>query len=104
MVNAIQVMSAVEERPRDLLVFTREEKGDVLVGVEDSGVGIDANVAERVFEAFQTTKPTGMGLGLSISRSIIQAHGGCIWAEANPCSGATFYFTLKNQRAGAEAS
>jgi signal transduction histidine kinase len=72
----------------------RHESDRVLVSVQDFGVGIDPENANRLFSAFYTTKPDGMGMGLSISRSIIEAHGGRIWATGNPVSGATFRFTL----------
>jgi signal transduction histidine kinase len=66
----------------------------VLVAVEDAGVGIDVTKAARLFDAFFTTKPGGMGMGLSISRSIIERHGGRLWATPNPTHGTTFHFTL----------
>jgi len=66
----------------------------VVVDVRDSGIGLDPHHAERVFEAFYTTKSEGMGMGLSISRSIVEAHGGRLWASANEPSGAVFQFTL----------
>jgi signal transduction histidine kinase len=66
----------------------------VLVAVQDSGIGLDPQSMERLFEAFYTTKPEGMGMGLSISRSIIEAHGGRLWPAANGDYGATFQFTL----------
>jgi hypothetical protein len=66
----------------------------VLVAVQDSGPGLEATMLERVFESFYTTKPTGLGLGLSICRSIIEAHGGRLWASTNQRRGATFQFTL----------
>ena len=66
----------------------------ILVSVQDSGVGIDPEQMDRVFNAFFTTKPDGMGMGLSICRSIIEAHGGELWALPNARSGATFEFTV----------
>ena len=71
----------------------RSEGDQVRVAVQDSGVGIDQKV-ERIFDAFHTTKPGGMGMGLSISRSIVESHGGRLWATANDGPGATFIFTL----------
>jgi signal transduction histidine kinase len=69
----------------------------VLVAVQDSGIGLDRESLERVFEAFYSTKPEGMGMGLSISRSIIEAHGGRLWPTANDDHGATFRFTLPTE-------
>ena len=69
-------------------------RGQVLVSVRDSGTGLDPQHLEQVFEAFYTTKAEGVGMGLSISRSIIEAHGGRLWASCNPGPGATFQFTL----------
>ena len=93
--NGIQAMSAVEGRKRNLIVRTQRGEGDqVRVAVQDSGVGIDPLNAERIFDAFHTTKPGGMGMGLSISRSIVESHGGRLWAAANDGPGATFQFTL----------
>ena len=94
-VNALDAMGAPNEGPRQLLISTgKGEKSGVLVAVQDSGPGLEAAMLERVFESFYTTKPTGLGLGLSICRSIIEAHGGRLWASANQRRGATFQFTL----------
>jgi signal transduction histidine kinase len=76
------------------LISTEQDHTDVLVAVRDSGPGIDPSHLERVFDAFYTTKSSGMGMGLSICRSIIEAHGGRLWAEANEPRGAIFQFTL----------
>ena len=93
--NGIEAMQSVTDRPRDLLVRSREdETQQVLVSVADCGVGISAENADRLFNAFFTTKANGMGMGLSICRSIIEAHGGRLWASANLPHGATFQFTL----------
>ena len=82
--NGIEAMKEVTDRPRELLIRSRpEESSQVLVSVQDSGIGLDEQSLERVFEAFYTTKPEGMGMGLSISRSIIEAHGGRLWPVAN---------------------
>jgi PAS domain S-box-containing protein len=95
LMNGIQAMSAVTGRRRELRIRTREHGPDqILVAVEDSGIGIDPEKADQVFNAFFTTKPDGMGMGLSICRSIIEAHGGRLWATANVPHGATFQFTL----------
>jgi PAS domain S-box-containing protein len=94
-INAIEAMSAVDEDARELLIGTaRHEPDGVLVTVQDSGPGLAPEAIERIFEAFYTTKPTGLGMGLSICRSIIEAHGGRLWASAPADHGAIFHFTL----------
>ncbi len=94
-VNAIEAMSEVSERRREVLITSgKAESGDVLVAVRDSGPGLAPADLERVFEAFHTTKPNGLGMGLSICRSIIESHGGKLWASANSPNGAVFQFTL----------
>jgi PAS domain S-box-containing protein len=94
-VNAIDAMSAVDDRPRELkIVSRRQDEGGVAVDVRDTGTGLDPERAERIFEAFYTTKPQGLGIGLSISRSIIEAHGGRLWAAPNAPHGAVFGFSL----------
>ena len=93
--NAAEAMSAVDEGARELLISTEQSRTNgVLVAVRDSGPGIDPEHIERVFEAFYTTKSSGVGMGLSICRSIIDAHGGRLWADANEPRGAVFQFTL----------
>jgi C4-dicarboxylate-specific signal transduction histidine kinase len=93
--NAIEAMGSVEAGARELLISTeKRQTNDILVAVHDSGPGIDPECLERVFEAFYSTKSGGMGMGLSICRSIIDAHGGRLWAEANEPGGAVFQFTL----------
>ena len=93
--NAVEAMSSVEEGARELSISTEQSQtGGVLVAVRDSGPGIDPEHLERVFEAFYTTKTSGVGMGLSICRSIIDAHGGRLWADANEPRGAVFQFTL----------
>ena len=94
-VNAVQAMSSVSEGARDLLISTGTAESDrVLVAVRDSGPGLPPSSAERLFEAFYTTKADGMGMGLSICRSMIEAHGGRLWASANEPHGAVFQFTV----------
>jgi C4-dicarboxylate-specific signal transduction histidine kinase len=94
-VNAAEAMRSVDERARELLIGTEYgQAGGVLVTVRDSGPGIDRKHLERVFEAFYTTKSSGVGMGLSICRSIIDAHGGRMWADLNAARGAVFQFTL----------
>jgi PAS domain S-box-containing protein len=93
--NAVEAMGPVEVGARELVISTEQTKtGGALVAVRDSGPGIDPAHLERVFEAFYTTKSSGTGMGLSICRSIIDAHGGRLWAEANESRGAVFRFTL----------
>ena len=94
-VNAVEAMSAVHDRTRELTIVSRQDGSNaVVVEVRDSGNGLDAQRAEQVFEAFYTTKAEGIGIGLSISRSIIEAHGGRLWASANAPHGAIFRFSL----------
>ena len=93
--NAVDAMRSVNEGTRELLITTEQtQDGDVLVSVRDTGPGIDPAHIERVFEPFYTSKPSGVGMGLSICRSIIDAHGGRLWAETNKSKGAVFQFTL----------
>jgi signal transduction histidine kinase len=113
--NAIQAMSGTTEGPREMQVTSekvsakqsgykpesQEQRGlanvewsHVLITVRDSGPGLDTQVVNRLFEAFYTTKPQGLGIGLTISRSIIEAHGGKLWAKSNMPPGAIFQFTL----------
>ncbi len=87
-------MASVTDRPRELKVRSRREGETVLVAIEDSGAGIDPAHLDQLFTAFFTTKPSGMGMGLSICRSIIEAHGGKLWAARNVGVGATFQFTV----------
>jgi C4-dicarboxylate-specific signal transduction histidine kinase len=93
--NGIEAMQSVTDRPRELVIRSRQdETGQVLVTVADCGVGISAADADRLFSPFFTTKSSGMGMGLSICRSIMEAHGGRLWATANLPHGAEFQFTL----------
>jgi C4-dicarboxylate-specific signal transduction histidine kinase len=94
MMNAIEAMTQVTT-PRELLISSgADDAKGVVVVVRDSGAGLDSKSLERLFEPFYTTKPQGMGMGLAISRSIMQAHGGRLWATANESRGAVFRFTL----------
>jgi PAS domain S-box-containing protein len=94
-INAFEAMSGISEGVRELLISTRKAEPDgVLVAVRDSGPGLAPATLERLFESFYTTKPGGLGLGLSICRSIIEAHGGRLWACANVPCGAIFQFTV----------
>jgi C4-dicarboxylate-specific signal transduction histidine kinase len=93
--NGVEAMQSVTDRPRELVIRSRQdETQQVLVSVTDCGVGISAENADRLFNAFFTTKSSGMGIGLSICRSIMEAHGGRLWATENVPHGATFQFTL----------
>jgi PAS domain S-box-containing protein len=116
LINGIQAMSEVDEGPRELEVCSEQvsgrysglkpenyeqsslasaERTDVLITVRDSGPGLDPQTVDRLFEPFYTSKPEGLGMGLTISRSIIEAHGGRLWAKANAPRGAVFQFTLQ---------
>jgi PAS domain S-box-containing protein len=100
--NAMDAMKSVSDRPRVLRIQTQRHAGRaVLSTVEDSGIGLDPEHIEQLFEPFYTTKAHGFGMGLSISRSIIEAHGGRLWAEPNRSAGATFRFTLPAEDSGA---
>src|SRR3984893_8423325 len=94
LINGVEAMAPIMDRPRELLIRSGHEAGEVYVAVRDSGIGIDAKTAEQLFSAFFTTKPSGMGMGLSISRSIIRAHGGRLWVSPNPEHGAAFRITV----------
>jgi C4-dicarboxylate-specific signal transduction histidine kinase len=93
--NAVEAMSSVEQGLRELSISTEQQQsGGVLVSVRDSGPGVAPECIGRVFDALYTTKSGGLGMGLSICRSIINAHGGRLWAEANASRGTVFQFTL----------
>jgi signal transduction histidine kinase len=87
-------MGSVEAEPRELLISSEQDHTGVLVAVRDSGPGIHPADLDRVFESFYTTKPNGTGMGLSICRSIIEAHGGRLWATGCEPQGALFQFTI----------
>jgi len=92
MLNAIEAM---QDTGGELTVASKKcEDGQIGISVSDSGVGLSIDEAERIFEAFFTTKPQGTGMGLSISRRIIESHGGRLWASPNTGRGTTFQFTL----------
>jgi C4-dicarboxylate-specific signal transduction histidine kinase len=93
--NAVEAMAGMSQASRNLLITTgKAESGGVLVSVRDTGPGLPPAALEHLFEPFNTTKPNGMGMGLSICRSIVEAHGGRLWAGANTPHGAVFQFTL----------
>ena len=100
LLNAVEAMGSVEAKPRELLISTKQDHTGVLVAVRDSGPGIDAAQLDRVFDAFYSTKSSGTGMGLSICRSIIDAHGGRLWAETNEPHGTIFQFTLPGAQVG----
>jgi signal transduction histidine kinase len=100
--NASDAMSAVNDRPRQLQIRTERCTGDqVRLTVQDAGIGLDPQAMDRLFQAFYTTKNDGMGIGLSISRSIIERHHGRLWAEPNDGPGATFSFSIPSRNGGA---
>ena len=93
--NASDAMSGVDDRPRQLVIRTaRDEDDRVRLAVRDAGIGFDPQAVDRLFDAFYTTKNDGMGIGLSVSRSIIESHHGRLWAEPNDGPGATFSFSI----------
>jgi signal transduction histidine kinase len=93
-INGIEAMQPVTDRPRELMIQTRGEARQILVTVSDHGVGVAAENADRLFDAFYTTKSSGMGMGLSICRSIVDSHGGRLSVVGDAGPGATFQFTL----------
>jgi PAS domain S-box-containing protein len=102
-INGADAMSSVTDRPRILRIESQiDESGKMLVAIEDAGTGLDPNVADRIFEPLITTKPNGMGMGLSICRSIVEAHGGRLWASPGSSYGAVFQFTMPTLKAVGE--
>lgn len=102
-INGFEAMKDVEAGSRALVLLTSKDVPDTItVAVQDSGIGIEPENLQRIFDGFFTTKPEGMGMGLSINRSIAEAHGGRIWATQNPDRGATFYFTLPIHEEGSK--
>jgi PAS domain S-box-containing protein len=100
--NALDAMSAVEDRPRQLVIRTEQDEGDLVrLTMQDTGVGLDSQNLERLFDAFYTTKSSGMGMGLSVCRSIIERHRGRLWAAPNDGPGATFSFSIPHGFEGA---
>jgi PAS domain S-box-containing protein len=101
LLNASDAMSGVDDRPRKLVIRTERDEGDcVRLSVQDTGVGFDPQDLGRLFEAFYTTKSNGMGIGLSVSRSIIESHQGRLWASPNDGPGATFSFSIPHASRG----
>src|SRR5216683_2906260 len=95
LLNASEAMSGVDDRPRQLVIRTARDEGDrVRLSVQDAGVGVEPQGVDKLFEAFYTTKSGGMGIGLSVSRSIIESHHGRLWAAPNDGPGATFSFSI----------
>jgi C4-dicarboxylate-specific signal transduction histidine kinase len=102
LMNGIEAMSSVNDRPRQLVVRSElQDSGQIHVSVGDSGIGLSAEVLSRLFEPFFTTRSKGIGMGLPTSRSIIEAHGGKLWAEPNDAHGAIFQFTLPSAESAA---
>jgi len=98
MLNAIEAM---KDAGGDLTIRSRgNPEGRLLVSISDTGIGLPAGSAEQIFEPFHTTKPQGTGMGLTITRSIVEAYGGRLWATANPGMGATFHFILPCEAEG----
>jgi len=103
MLNGIEAMADLST-PGKLTLTSRREDGQVLISVVDVGTGIKPEQAEHIFNPFVTSKPQGTGMGLAISRSIIESHGGCLWATPNSGPGTTFQFTLPIETTATEAA
>jgi signal transduction histidine kinase len=101
LLNASEAMSLVADRPRQLVIRTEDEGDRVRLSVRDAGVGFEPDRVDKLFEAFYTTKTDGMGMGLSVSRSIIESHHGRLWAARNEGPGATFSFSIPCEPAAA---
>jgi signal transduction histidine kinase len=104
MLNGIEAMKDIGSGGELTIKSQKEADGQVLVSVRDTGVGLRPEHAEQIFNAFFTTKPEGTGMGLAISRSIIESHGGHLWATSNAGRGATFQFTLPVEVTAQEAA
>lgn len=103
--NGTEAMNGIVDRPRDLEISTAcEEVGHVRLAVKDAGVGFDPVMSDKLFSPFFTTKTNGMGVGLSVSRSIVENHNGRLWAEANNGPGATFAFSIPSRAGNGLAS
>ena len=103
--NGTEAMSSVGEGPRELVIRTQNDEAEqVRIAVQDSGIGLDSLSMERIFDPFYTTKRGGMGMGLSICRSIVQNHSGRLWAVANNDSGTIFQFTVQKYHIAARNS
>ena len=101
LLNAIDAMKGIGDRPRQILVrIARDDAGSARLSVRDCGVGFAPGALNKLFDAFYTTKPDGMGIGLSVSRSIIERHGGRLWAQQNDDAGATFSFSIPRSASG----
>ncbi len=101
--NALDAMSGVEDRARELVIATAFQEDEISVTVQDSGIGLEPQDQERIFDAFYSTKSGGMGMGLSISRSIVGSHRGRLWAVPNDGPGATFHFSLPRKAPQSES-
>jgi C4-dicarboxylate-specific signal transduction histidine kinase len=101
--NASEAMSNLNDLPRHLWIRAwRDEDGAAIVLVRDAGIGLEPDTMEKLFDPFFTTKTDGMGIGLSVSRSIVESHGGRLWAEPNDGPGATFTFSVPQHRAAGD--
>ena len=95
MTNAMESLADVDDRQRKVIISTRwKDERNIVVAVRDFGTGLDEDKTDRIFDPFYTSKSDGLGMGLPISRTIIEAHGGQLWYANNPDRGATFYFSL----------
>ena len=104
MLNSIEAMRGMNTPGKLTIKSQQDDSGQLLISVMDTGVGIPPEKIEQIFNPFFTSKPEGTGMGLAISRSIIGAHGGRLWAVSNPESGATFHFTLPTRRNAHQAA